>query len=153
MSREGILRPANQGDIKLLFDWANDPVTRMYSFSTDFISWEQHEKWFAAIMEDVCRIQYIYEYQGAAVGQIRLTIEGEAAEEGFSVAPEARGMGHGVSMLRLLYEEVRKRHKGIKKLYARVKPENIASQKTFIKSGHIETKRTGDYILYELTIE
>lgn len=148
----GKLRPANQSDIELLFDWANDPVTRMYSFSTDFISWEQHKKWFAGMMEDADTFQYIYEYQGIALGQIRLTVKGHVAEEGFSVAPEARGMGHGVSMLRLLCDEVKKRHKNIKKLYARVKPENIASKKSFVKSGHIEKEQTAAYILYELTI-
>lgn len=153
MDSGGILRLANQKDIELLFNWANDPIARGFSFSTDFILWEQHEKWFTTMMADTCTMQYIYEYEGVAVGQIRLTIEGETAEEGLSVDCMARGRGHGVAMLRLLYEEVKEKHKEIKKLYARVKPENIASQKTFIKSGHIETKRTEAYILYELLIK
>lgn len=152
MDGRGILRLAKQEDIELLFNWANDPVTRAFSFSTASISWEQHEKWFAAMMADINKIQYIYEYEGTAVGQVRLTIEGDAAEEGFSVVQSARGMGHGTAMLRLLYGEVQERYKGIKKLYARVKLENIASQKTFIRSGHIETKRTETYILYEYAI-
>lgn len=153
MNSGGKLRLVNQSDIELLFGWVNDPVTRKNSFSTDFISWEQHVKWFADMMEDADIFQYIYEYQGIALGQIRLTVNGDIAEEGFSVAPEARGMGHGVSMLRLLYAEVKERHKNIKRLYARVKPENIASKKSFIKSGHMEKERTTAYILYELTIE
>lgn len=88
---EMILRVANENDIQLLFDWANDPKVRENSFSTDYIQYADHIKWFTAIMNDKHRKQYIAEVNGQPVGQIRVAVDGEKAMIGYSVAKEFRG--------------------------------------------------------------
>ena len=63
---------------------------------------------------------------------------GDSAEIGYSVCAEKRGQGYGKIMLQMLCEKVRQEFPEIKKLTAKVKPENRASQKTFEAVGYKE---------------
>lgn len=144
---ETYLRAAAPEDVDLLFVWANDDTVRANAFSTGKISWEEHLAWFKKVLSDEHYKQYIYVYKGDAIGQIRLTIEGTSAEIDYSVCREMRCMGHGKIMLWLLADRVQKDCPTVTKLIARVKPENIASQQTFIGSGYQEK-----YQYYELSL-
>jgi len=42
------LRTASLADCELVFDWANDPVTRAMSFNQAQITRAEHVAWFAA---------------------------------------------------------------------------------------------------------
>ncbi len=50
---------ACQDDCNLLFQWANEEVTRKNSFNTAQIKYKDHLKWFDALMIDDNRKQYI----------------------------------------------------------------------------------------------
>ena len=57
----------------LLGKWANDPQVRANAFSTDLIPLEDHDAWFTARMADQnCLILIAENYDGAAVGQLRV---------------------------------------------------------------------------------
>ena len=43
-------RPAKEGDARLLWGWANDPLTRRQSFNPAAIPWTEHERWFSRIL-------------------------------------------------------------------------------------------------------
>lgn len=130
------LRRAEKVDMDLLFKWANDPVVRSNSFNTEPIPYENHVKWFNKIMEDETVLQFILMDGDTPIGQIRLNIDGEDAEIGYSIGSEFRGKGYGHKILQLTANEVRTNHPEIRSLIAKVKPENKASNKLFVSEGY-----------------
>lgn len=143
----GYLREAAEQDMDLLFHWANEKSVRENSFSTKYITYEEHQRWFKNFLKRDDAKQYIYMHDGEAVGQTRVVIEGERAEIGYSICSQKRGMGHGKEMIQLIKERVKQDFPRVKKLTARVKPENIVSQKVFLDMGYSEK-----YQFYELEI-
>ena len=131
------LREIELADIDLLFEWANDSLTRKNSFHSDMIQYEDHKKWFGRMMSDDSVLQYIMMEDEIPVGQIRLNLEAEKAEIGYSIAAEYRGRGYGHKILQLIKREIRNKHPEIRKLVARVKPDNEASNRLFISEGYI----------------
>ncbi len=130
------LRKATMQDMDLIYEWANDSVVRINSFNSYPIQYDTHVKWFNRIMSDESVLQFILMDDDTPVGQIRLNIEGDEAEIGYSIALLYRGKGYGHKVLQLIAEEVKARHQEIKCLVAKVKPENIASSKLFEHEGY-----------------
>lgn len=135
------LRKATKDDVELIFNWANDEVVRKNSFSTEKIEYEEHVKWFENLLQDENRVQLILERalgdKIESIGQIRLNMDNEncLAEVGYSIASEFRGMGYGKQMLCLAGRYIEDEYPHIKKLIARVKPNNVASIKAFENVG------------------
>ncbi|MDP6293417.1 MAG: GNAT family N-acetyltransferase [Candidatus Woesearchaeota archaeon] len=82
-------------------------------------------------------------------------VQGKEGTTGSLVAPEFRGKGVGTQAHKLLLEYAFKTYK-LKKIYGRVKPANIASQKMLEKSGYkyektIETP-SGEKRVYSATL-
>jgi UDP-2,4-diacetamido-2,4,6-trideoxy-beta-L-altropyranose hydrolase len=128
-----ILRSAEPGDARLVFEWANDHDTRAASFRSAQIPWGEHETWFAARLGDAACRFFIAEHDGRPVGQIRLAVEGSHAEVHLNVAAAERGQGHGLEMLRLACAEAE--GAGIRGLVAHVKPDNASSLALFERAG------------------
>lgn len=141
------LRKAEESDIMLLFQWANDPAVRGNSFHSEVIRYEDHEVWFHKMMANPLVHQYIMMAEETPVGQIRITSEDDTAEIGYSIAPEYRGCGYGHKILRLILEEVKKNHPDTKKLIAKVKPENAASNRLFESEQYLL-----DFLQYSIIV-
>ena len=130
------LREVVQSDMDLLYTWGNDPAVRKNSFKTDPIPYDDHVRWFKRIMEDDNVLQFIMMDEDIPVGQIRLNIEDDEAEIGYSIAAEYRRKGYGHTILQLIADKVETDYPQIKKLIAKVKPENSASKKLFESEGY-----------------
>lgn len=130
------LREATYEDMDLLYKWANDPAVRKNSFNSEPISYDNHVSWFNKIMEDNTVLQYILMKEDVPMGQIRLNIEGNDAEIGYSIAEEYRGKGYGHTILQLIAEEIRSNYPNITNLIAKVKTDNTASNMLFKKEGY-----------------
>lgn len=141
------LRKAAEGDVDLLFRWANDPETRNNSFSTGQIAYEEHVRWYQNLLSREDAKQYLLVVDGREVGQVRVTAEGERATIGYSVGPDYRGRGYGSLMISLLPAVVRRDFPGVQVLKAEVKPANLASQKVFEANRFEEKCR-----VYELSL-
>lgn len=141
------LRRAVWQDIDLLFEWANDIQVRQNSFCTNPISYEEHTVWFKKILQDEHWVQYIYEYENEAIGQIRLHLIEKEAEISYSICKEKRGQGFGKKMLYQLKQQIAIDFPEVVKLTAYVKPENISSKKIFLNNGFVEK-----YSLYEFNM-
>ena len=124
-----ILRPATMGDAKLLFDWRNDPETRMQSIDTGEVFWDKHLEWLKKSLSNQNRKIIIAKIKGQPVGTIRLDIGKPRSELSWTVAPSARGKGVGTKMVL----------KAIQffscPLLAKIKPGNLASMKIAEKAG------------------
>lgn len=146
--REESLRPAVQEDCDLLFRWANEPLVRRNSFHTESIPYEEHVEWFQKQLKRNDSRQFIYLDKNEPVGQIRITeCEGEA-ELSYSIAREKRGRGYGERMIKLMCRQIQEYFPEVRKVKARVKPENTASQKALLQAG-LKT----EYITYELKLD
>ena len=142
------LRKVEKNDMDLLFKWANDPVVRSNSFNTEPIPYENHVKWFNKMMEDPTVLQFVLMDEDTPVGQIRLNIDVDEAEIAYSIGSEYRGKGYGYRILQLVAEDIKSNHSEIKRLVAKVKPENKASNTLFVKEGY-----SMDYSCYSMRID
>ncbi|MBQ9871119.1 MAG: GNAT family N-acetyltransferase [Eubacterium sp.] len=129
------LRRVQMEDMDLIYEWANDPVTRANSFQKETIPYEVHQQWFQGVMRDPEVILYILMDEQIPVGQIRIRVEGDTGEISYSIAPEHRGKGYGRKLLSLAEESIRRDAASVKKLIARVKPENAVSGYLFETEG------------------
>ena len=136
-----ILREVTGKDIDLLFQWANDPVTRQNAFHTEQIPYETHRAWFVKMLADrdvlkyiLCSTNSVGEVQN--IGQIRLSIEDGEALIDYSVDPEKRGQGFGARMILMVEEKLREIRTDVVSCKGQVKLENIASAKVFEKCGY-----------------
>lgn len=130
------LRKAEYDDLDLLFKWANDPVVRNNSFDSTPIQYENHVAWFNKMMDDVSILQFILMDADIPVGQIRLNVKDDEAEIGYSIGSEFRGKGYGHKILQLIADRITNDYPYIKTLVAKVKPDNIASNKLFESEGY-----------------
>lgn len=134
--RQGItLRPAQKDDCFLIWEWANDPVTRAQSFSTHFIPRENHRRWFHQKLNETTTLFYIaLGPENRPIGQIRYQIENTSAVVSVSVAPDSRGLGYGAAIIQSGSQEIwQTTHVDL--IHAYIKSENIASLRAFEKAG------------------
>lgn len=147
MRGEIFLRRATDSDIDILFQWANDALTRANSFSTHQISYEEHCAWFKNILSDETQLQFILMHEAEPVGQVRLTIFDDKANISYSVNPSKRGLGYGKILCKIVIEEVRENYPNIRKLCAQVKPTNDASIHCFTENGFAHAYNQYEYIV------
>ncbi|OGR61032.1 MAG: hypothetical protein A2X36_05095 [Elusimicrobia bacterium GWA2_69_24] len=129
------LRPADAGDCEALWRWRNDPETRRASFDEREVPLDVHARWFEGVLGDADRRLYVIEVEAAAVGMVRLDLQGRAAVVSINLAPEWRGKGLGLEALRRLGREAFD-VLGLERLIARVKGQNLASLATFERAGY-----------------
>ena len=128
------LRPATANDARLLWDWANDPVTRDNSFSSAPIPWHEHQAWLDARLADRRSLVLVASLAGEDVGQVRFHREEERAEISVVVAPDARGRGFGSALIRAGVRRAREEW-GPVVVGARIKATNRASVRAFRVAG------------------
>ena len=130
------VRLAEDGDCKLLWEWANDPAVRASSFSSRSIPWDDHVTWFRDRRNDGdCRILVALDAASTPAGQIRFDKRGaDEADVDITVDGRLRGLGYASRLIELgtnwAFAEW-----GRLRLNAFVKAENVASAKAFEKAG------------------
>lgn len=144
----GYLRTATEEDMDLLFAWANETGVRKNSFSENKITYEEHRQWYKKLLSSKDSRQYIYMCDGVEIGQARINVIGSEAEIGYSICFQKRCMGYGREIIYLLREQIRNDFPAVNKLIAKVKPDNVASQKVFLDMGYVEK-----YQCYELEMD
>jgi UDP-2,4-diacetamido-2,4,6-trideoxy-beta-L-altropyranose hydrolase len=132
------LRPVSNKDCKLLWMWVNDPDVRASSFSSKFISWEEHRKWFEAQFKNPnCFIFIAIDNNDQPVGQIRFDLQDDyQAEIDISIAKNQRGFGYGKYLLQIAIRKIF-HQTNIEILHASIKAGNYSSQRIF-ESNHFQ---------------
>jgi UDP-2,4-diacetamido-2,4,6-trideoxy-beta-L-altropyranose hydrolase len=129
------LRAATREDALLLWQWANDPLTRRNSFTSEPILWSQHELWYAGKIASPETRLWMMEYQHVPVGQIRYDrTEAKTAQISFSIAPAYRGRKFGAEILRLTADRAG-RELSVCDVEGITFIENLASRRAFIDAG------------------
>lgn len=132
--KRSVVRRANEGDLELLFRWANDPLTRRLSFNSEPISLENHRTWFSKKNADPNAYLYIFEFENIPVGQIRFDIS-EVATIAYGLDEHYRGMGLGIEIVRKGIQMFRTDSGFTGSIIAYVKDENTSSKRVFEKLG------------------
>lgn len=142
------MRPATMADADQLFDWANDPITRAWSRSTDLIPREDHDRWmqFNVLQGYPQHLVMIADSDYGSVGVVRFDAEKRDVMRyrvSITVAPQFRGQGlaHGVlaEACRLMQDST---------LLAEINSANARSRRIFEKCGFEETSRIGKFLQY-----
>ena len=125
-----------EGDCRLLWEWANDPLVRAHAFSSAPIPWEEHLEWFKRKQVDPnCTFYILMDSEGRPAGQVRFDRQPDGgAEIDISLASHQRGRGIGTQALMLACESFLESRKG-RRVVGFIKPENIASIRIFEKAG------------------
>ena len=96
------LHAATTEDALLLWQWANDPVARRNSFTSEPILWSLHDHWCRQKIGSEDTRWWILEYRRIPVGQIRYDRTNlDTALISFSIAAAHRGRGFGAKLLDL----------------------------------------------------
>lgn len=136
--KEFSFRLARPDDAMMLWQWANDPITRRNSFNKEFIPWTTHEQWFQSMLVSPDAQIWVFEWHGIPVGQIRYNKNGsDGAQISFSIVPAYRGRGFGSKILKDSISYVSK-ELGVSFFEGFVSVHNDVSKKAFIKAGFEE---------------
>jgi deoxyribonuclease-4 len=135
------LRIAEDGDCQFLFDLRNHPIVREASFSTDEISFDQHEVWFKKTLKDPDTVIYVgLDDSNERIGMVRFKKNGEQATISMAVTPSIHGKGHGTAIIRDSCNMYMHQESNVDEIIAEIKKSNITSVKVFGKAGFVETK-------------
>lgn len=128
------LRPVRPDDCRLVWEWANEPAVRAVSFSMEPIPWERHQAWFADRLADPDCLFFVAELAGHPLGQVRIDLSDPEAMLSISLAPQARGRGHGVAMVRSACDAAFATGR-TRAIVALVRDGNVPSRRMFLKAG------------------
>lgn len=133
-------------DVRLYFDWTNDPDTRQQSFQTEPIPFANHQAWFARKLADPSALLLVFEYDGQPVGQVRIErLPGENVI-GISLDKAFRGKGLSVPLLNQATAEFFTRFPSEPLIHAYIKPDNRASARAFERAGFRLSGETGKFV-------
>lgn len=133
------LREAEKKDCHLLWKWRNEKTVRKASFTTQFIPFGEHKKWFLEKLADKnTRILIILDNTKKQIGQIRFDIkEDKKTEIHINIDKNERKKAYGTEALKLAcvyaFENL-----DVKNIVAYIKEENKASLRAFTKAGFVD---------------
>lgn len=130
-----IARPLLISDESQLLEWANDPQTRLNSFSIQQITSESHHIWFTHRLNKTnCHIFIVETTANLAIGQVRFELTHKVWEIHFSITPVMRGRGMGTNFLRVALDAFNSVQPNVVVL-GQVKSTNHASRHIFEALG------------------
>ncbi|MHC8949276.1 N-acetyltransferase family protein [Sphingobacterium hungaricum] len=128
------IRLATLNDSITAFEFSNDPITRLNSFNTKPIEYEDHKKWWVSKLNDTDSIIYICEVENIPVGMVRFEKKDQNVYIiGITISENFRGKGLAEKFIRLSCDEVVSERNCLIEAY--IKFENKASIRIFEKSN------------------
>ena len=103
----------------------------------------EHERWFAAVLDDPGHRMMIAELDGAAIGAVRVDVADGVGVVSIVIDPDWRGRGYGRAVLRALEDDLAADCQ-VRALEAVVHPGNERSRKAFEANGFAEVVAARD---------
>lgn len=128
-------RLVNEDDVKLIYEWNNDPVTRANSHNTAKIEYADHEKWFAERIINEKLDFLLFSYNKIPCGSVRIERKENENVIGIAIAPQFRGKKLATVILNKAGEYFYAKH-GRKEIAAYIKKQNLPSIKSFERAGY-----------------
>lgn len=130
-----IIREAKLDDAKIIFELSNDLSVRKNSINKNKINWEEHVNWLRKKINSDNYLIYLFFSEGEFIGQVKFEIQNSEAIIGISIVREFRGKKLAVPLLQKGIKAILKSDKKINRIIAYIRPENKASENSFIKVG------------------
>lgn len=148
------LRRVKASDEALLLNWANDPVTRLQSFTQKTITPAEHHHWFTHALENPRMTLWIGEdLSGFPLGLLRFCQEQEEMFIGITIDPALRGLGIASLLLKKGLKEWQSKTRNAK-MVAEVRVDNEPSQRLFTRLGfQLVSSLRADALRFELCLE
>jgi UDP-2,4-diacetamido-2,4,6-trideoxy-beta-L-altropyranose hydrolase len=131
MNRVVTLRKGEEQDCHDLYLWRNDEESRRNSKNPNIIPWENHCRWFAAVLSDHDRALHIGLDRDSKIGMVRFD---RVDEDHFIVSitlnPKCRGSGHAKLLLELALRQTHARF-----IDAEIRDGNEKSRRLFTSCG------------------
>lgn len=124
-----LLRPATPDDAQRLFEWRNDPVTRANSHNTAPILYVDHLRWLDWNLKDPFVRIFIGMVNGIEIGTVRVEEENTGKLLSWTVAPDHRGNGYGLSLVKAVVAITQG------KLKAEIRTDNAPSRHIAVDAG------------------
>lgn len=142
------IKQAGKDDLKNIFEWRNNKKIRDVSINSAPISWDEHQRWFDAVLTNKNCLLVIGTTGNKTVGVARFDIANIEAEVSIYLVPDGGFAGHGHNLLMSAERWLNAKRPEIKHIYASVLPKNDTSKNLFLASGYHENK-----IRYQKTFE
>lgn len=130
------IRIARPDDSEKLFQWRNHPGIREVSRNAEMIGWQDHQRWFAAVLGDPEKMLLIGQRLESPVGVVRFDKQGEEAEVSIYLVPGGGVAGQGRNLLLSAEQWLKENRPDIKYIRAGVLDGNEPSQRLFFGSGY-----------------
>lgn len=128
------LRPANNSDVRPIFDWQELPETREYALNPEIPEWESHKKWMCTKLQSTNDYFYIIEslLSNERIGALRLDLQSDSTYV-ISIFIDPKNFGQGFGKDALAYVDIM--HPNFT-IVANVLEANIASQRLFTAANY-----------------
>lgn len=130
-----ILARATVADMRFFFTLRNESRVRKTSFNKNHIEWGEHREWFLKMLKRPDSCAFVVKVNRKKVGQVRMDFHGNSSDISVSIAPSDRRKGYAAITVDAASRYVFKKYPNVNKIFAYIKPSNIASIKTFKKAG------------------
>ena len=130
------IKQAGKDDSINIYEWRNNKKIRDVSINSGAISWEEHQRWFDAVLTDKNRELIIGRTENKPVGVVRFDIENDVAEISIYLVPEGGFAGQGRNLLMSAERWLKAHRPEIKCIHASVLAENDASKNLFFASSY-----------------
>lgn len=143
---DAVLRPMEDRDLQVTYEWRNDPIVRQFAMSDHTVSWAEHESMYRYNSS----LRLIFEFDGVPCGFISCSKDEETTEGtwSFHMAPDSRGKGLSSIMLQmaLLYLK----QAGYTQIHSEVQINNPISQGLHGKLNfeYVTLNEAGPYFVY-----
>lgn len=134
------VRQATEKDVRLIWEWRNDPSVREQSLSKDLIPWKDHSLWYTGKLNSPGTRIWILSYKGRAAATARYDRRSRgSAELSFFVGPKFRGNGLGSAVVEKTIPLCARELK-TQTILAQVKEDNLISRTLLDHLGFEEKK-------------
>lgn len=145
------VRRVKETDIKDIFEWRNDEVTRKMSHTTQVVDWDAHCKWFSSSLANKNRLLLVCEdvYTLSKVAIVRFDTKNNTALISINVSPKARGKSLTKICLRASVSFFKTKFPLVSHIVAEIKSINIRSISVFESVGFSLKEKTNEIQSYE----
>lgn len=143
------LRPMQEKDLQITYEWRNDPEVLKYAQTSNPISFKEHEAHFRFNNS----IKLIFELNQDPAGYVSCTNSEDSTkgEWGFHMSAKYRGKGLSQIMLQSALYTLKNEY-GYRMLDSAVLKNNAKSKHLHYKLGFKYTHDKGDFHLYEVKL-
>jgi RimJ/RimL family protein N-acetyltransferase len=131
-------RFANEQDVDLYYEWANDDLVRNNSFNAAKIPYQAHLNWFKKKVKEIdCRLYLFLDKKNTPIGQVRIDKNGQESIIGISIGVKFRGKSLAAELLKQSTNDYLNMNRN-DIITAYIKIENENSLKVFESAGFCE---------------